>query len=312
MLPSSGPAGGTGGAGAEDLCGFSAAEIARAFLTSEAAIAKRLTRAKQKIREARVAFEIPAGEELAQRLDGVLQTLYLLFNEGYKASVGEQLIREELCHEAIRLGTLLAEHSAGNQPRAHALLALMLLNGARLPTRVDTDGNILRLDEQDRSRWDQPMIARGVYHLMQSTAGDELSEYHLQAGIAACHCAAPDYDSTEWPRILSLYDRLIEMDHSPVVALNRAVAVAHIHGSRAGIEAVEAIDDRQQLNCYYLLYAVLGEFEADLDHRQAAMKHFRKALELATMKSERIFLTKKIQELDDTDANEACRGSAAG
>jgi predicted RNA polymerase sigma factor len=312
VLPSLGSAGGTGGAALKTLCGFSAAEIARAFLTSEAVIAKRLTRAKQKIREARVAFEIPAGEELAQRLDGVLQTLYLLFNEGYKASVGEQLIREELCHEAIRLGTLLAEHSAGNQPRAHALLALMLLTGARLPTRVDTDGNILRLEEQNRSQWDQPMIARGLYHLMQSTAGDELSEYHLQAGIAACHCAAKDYDSTDWPRILSLYDRLIELDNSPVVALNRAVAVAHIHGPRAGIEAVEAIHDRQQLNCYYLLYAVLGEFEADLDHRQAAMKHFRKALELATMKSEQIFLTKKIQELDDTDANEARRGSAAG
>jgi RNA polymerase sigma-70 factor (ECF subfamily) len=155
------------------------------------------------------------------------------------------------------------------------------------------------------------MIARGMYHLMQSTAGDEATEYHLQAAIAACHCAAQDYESTDWPRILSLYDRLIELDDSPVVALNRAVAVAHIHGPRAGIETVEAIHDRQQLNCYYLLYAVLGEFEADLNYRQAAMKHFRKALELATMKSEQIFLTKKIQELNDTDANEARRGSAA-
>jgi RNA polymerase sigma-70 factor (ECF subfamily) len=172
------------------LCGFSAAEIARAFLTSEAAIAKRLTRAKQSIHEARVRFEIPVGEELTRRLDGVLQTLYLLFNEGYKASIGEQLIREELCHEAIRLGTLLAEHPAGNQPRAHALLALTLLNGARLAARLDGEGNIVRLEEQDRSRWDQPMIARGMYHLMQSTAGDEATEYHLQAGIAACHCAA--------------------------------------------------------------------------------------------------------------------------
>jgi RNA polymerase sigma-70 factor (ECF subfamily) len=285
------------------LCGFSPAEIARAFLTSEAAIAKRLTRAKQRIREARIAFEIPVGEELTRRLDGVLQTLYLLFNEGYKASGGEHLIRAELCHEAICLTTLLAEHPAGDQPRSHALLALMLLNGARLPARLDAEGNILRLEEQNRSQWDQAMIARGLYHLMQSTAGDEVSEYHLQAGIAACHCAALDYESTDWPRILSLYDRLNELDDSPVVALNRAVAVAHVHGPRAGIEAVEAIHDRQQLNCYYLLYAVLGEFEADLDHRQAAMKHFCKALELATMKSEQIFLTKKIHELDDTDTS---------
>jgi len=280
------------------LCGFSPAEIARAFLTSEAAIAKRLTRAKQKIREARIQFEIPAGEELTRRLDSVLRTLYLLFNEGYKASGGEHLIRAELCHEAIRLTTLLAEHTAGNKPETHALLALMLLNGARLPARLDSEGNILRMEEQDRSLWDQPMIAQGFFHLMQSTAADQASEYHLQAAIAACHCAAEDYRSTDWPRILSLYDRLIELDDSPIVALNRAVAVANVHGPRAGIEAVEAIGDLKQLNGYHLLYAVLGEFEADLNHRETALQHFRKALELATIKSEQLFLTKKIQQLD--------------
>jgi RNA polymerase sigma-70 factor (ECF subfamily) len=279
------------------LCGFSAAEIGRAFLTSEAAVAKRLTRAKQKIREAGVPFEIPAGDDLAQRLDGVLQTLYLLFNEGYKASVGEQLIREELCHEAIRLCALLAEHPTAGRPPTHALLALMLLNAARLRSRLDSDGNILRLKEQDRSSWDQSMIARGLYHLMQSTAGDEAGEYHLQAGIAAGHCAAKDYESTDWPRILSLYDRLIEMDNSPVVALNRAVAVANVHGAKAGIEAVEAIQNREQLNSYYLLYVVLGEFEANLSHRQAAINYFRKSLELATIQSEQMFLSKKLEEL---------------
>jgi RNA polymerase sigma factor (sigma-70 family) len=279
------------------LCGFSAAEIARAFLTSEAAIAKRLTRAKQKIREARVPFEIPAGDELTKRLDGVLQTLYLLFNEGYKASVGEQLIREELCREAIRLTSLLAEHPAANRPRTHALLALMLLSAARLRSRTNADGNVLRLKEQDRSCWDQPMIARGLFHLMQSTAGDEVSEYHLQAGIAACHCAAKDYDSTDWRRILSLYDRLIEIDDSPVVALNRAVAVANVHGPKAGVEAVEAIQNREQLNSYYLLYVVLGEFEANLSNRQAAINYFRKSLQLATIQSEQMFLSKKLEEL---------------
>lgn len=285
------------------LCGFSVAEIARAFLTSEAATAKRLTRAKQKIREARIPFEIPIGVELTRRLDGVLQTLYLLFNEGYKASVGEELIREELCREAIRLGTLLAEHPAGSRPRSHALLALMLLNGARLRSRMDSDGNILRLKEQDRSSWEQAMIARGLYHLMQSTAGDEASEYHLQAAIAACHCAAKNYESTDWPRILSLYDRLVEIDDSPVVALNRAVAVANVSGPQAGIEAVEAIQGREQLNSYYLLYVVLGEFEANLSNRQAAINYFRKSLQLATMHSEQMFLTKKLQELgDDTDS----------
>ena len=280
------------------LCGFSAGEIARAFLTSEAAIAKRLTRAKQKIRETRVPFEIPAGEELAQRLDGVLQTLYLLFNEGYKASAGEQLIREELCREAIRLSALLAEHPASNRPRTHALLALMLLNGARLPARLDQDGNILRLKEQNRSSWDQAMIARGLFHLMQSTAGDEISEYHLQAAIAASHCAAKDYESTDWPHILSLYDRLVEMNDSPIIVLNRAVAVANVHGPRAGIEAVEAIQNRQELNSYYLLYAVMGEFEADLNNKKAASNYFRKSLELTTIKSEQMFMAKKLKKLE--------------
>src|SRR5206468_12263090 len=166
------------------LCGFSVPEISHAFLTTEAAIAKRLTRAKQKIQEAQVPFEIPTGDELTRRLDSVLHSLYLLFNEGYKASSGENLVKEELCFEAIRLAALVAEHPVGNQPRAHALLALMLLNGARLPARVDTNGNILLLKDQDRSRWNGPMIQRGIFHLGRSAAGDDLSEYHLQAGIA--------------------------------------------------------------------------------------------------------------------------------
>ncbi len=281
------------------LCGFSAAEIARAFLTSEAAIAKRLTRAKQTIHEARIPFEIPSGKDLSARLDGVLHALYLLFNEGYKSSSGENLVREDLCHEAIRLATLLAEHPAGTQPRTHALLALMILNAARLPTRVDTGGNILRLKDQDRSRWDQAMIARGLYHLVQSTAGDEASEYHLQAGIAACHCAAQDYESTDWPHILSLYDRLIEIDDSPIVALNRAVAVANVHGPTAGLAAVEAMRHRGKLNGYYLLYAVLGEFEAQLDHPQAAAAYFRESLQRTGLKSEQWFLSKRIRECEE-------------
>jgi RNA polymerase sigma factor (sigma-70 family) len=278
------------------LCAFSPAEIAKAFLTTEAAIAKRLTRAKQKIRDEHIPFEIPAGEELSRRLDAVLQTLYLLFNEGYKASSGDQLIREELCQEAIRLGTLLAEHPAGNQPRTHALIALMLFNAARLPARTDSEGNILRLKEQDRSTWNQEMIARGMSHLSKSAAGDEITTYHLQAGIAACHCAVHDYASTDWPRILSLYDQLLELDDSPVIALNRAVAIANVHGPEAGIEAVQAIQNGSQLNSYYLLYAVLGEFEKQLNNFQTAAEHFRKALQLTELTSEQLFLSKRLED----------------
>ncbi len=280
------------------LCGFGVTEISRAFLTTDAAIAKRLTRAKQKIRDARIPFEIPAGAELSRRLDGVLQTLYLLFNEGYKASTGGKLIREELCHEAIRLAALLAGHAAGNQPRTHALLALMLLNGARLPSRTDAHGNMLRLEEQDRSRWDQPMIARGMFHLAQSAADDEITEYHLQAGISACHCAAKDYESTDWQKILFLYDRLVAFDDSSIVALNRAVAVAKVQGPQAGLDALAPVQNRAELGSYYLLYAVLGEFEAQLNHTRAAAGHFRKSLELAEIKSERAFLSRRLQSCE--------------
>jgi RNA polymerase sigma factor (sigma-70 family) len=277
------------------LCGFSMTEISRAFLASDAAIAKRLTRAKQKIREAKIPFEIPSGEELARRLDGVLQSLYLMFNEGYKASGGEKLVREDVCHEAVRLTDLLAKHAAGNQPKTHALLALMLLNAARFPSRVDDEGNLLLLQDQDRTRWDRPMISRGMFHFAQSAVGDEISVYHLQAGIAACHCAAQDYESTDWRQILSLYDHLARLDGSPVVALNRAVAVAQVHGPRAGIEALSAIQDRRSLESYYLFYAVLGEFQMQLNHPETAAGHFRKALQLAEIRSEQVFLSEKIR-----------------
>jgi RNA polymerase sigma-70 factor (ECF subfamily) len=281
------------------LCGFGTTEIAAAFLATEAATAKRLTRARQRIQEQGIPFEIPSGPELTSRLDGVRQTLLLLFNEGYKASSGDSLIREELCTEAIRLTLLLAEHPAGNEPRTHALIALMLLNAARLPARVDSDGNILRLKEQDRTRWNREMIARGMLHLGESAAGDEISEYHLHAGIAACHDTAADEESTDWRQILLLYDRLVTIDDSPVIALNRAVAVAKVHGPAKGLEAVEKIPSRSELASYYLLYAVLGEFEARLGNDLRAAGHFHRALQLAELKSEQAFLAQRLRECED-------------
>lgn len=276
------------------LCGFSPAEIAKAFLTTEAAIAKRLTRAKQRIKELKIPFEIPAGEDLAPRLDAVLQTIYLLFNEGYKASSGGALIREDLCDEAIRLAISLAEHPTTNLPRVHALAALMLLNAARLPARLDHEGNMLRLQDQDRSRWKKDFIARGIMHLGQSAIGQQLSDYHLQAGIAACHCTAANYDSTDWPRILALYDQLIKIDDSPVVALNRAVALANVDGAKAAIQAISSIKNRASLASYYLLYAVLGELELQLQNFEIAATHLRKAIELTDIPSERAFLQQRL------------------
>ena len=219
-------------------------------------------------------------------------------NTLYKASAGDKLVREDICDEAIRLAGVLAEHPAGNQPKTHALLALMLLNAARMPARLDDAGNLLRLREQDRTCWNQALIARGMFHFAQSAAGREITEYHLQAGIAACHCTARDYESTDWLQILSLYDRLLAFDRSPVVALNRAVALAEVSGPQAGLDAVNAIAPAPSLQDYYLFHAVRGELEAQLDRFPAAAGHFRKALELAKIKSEQAFLAKKLQACD--------------
>jgi len=174
----------------------------------------------------------------------------------------------------------------------------MLLNVARTPAREDDQGNLLRLDEQDRTRWDQTMIARGMSRLHESAAGAEISEYHLQAGIAACHATSVDYEATDWARILVLYDRLMEFDDSPVVALNRAVAVANVDGPHAGLKAVRAIKDREKLASYYLFYSVMAELEMRLNNREAAAEQFRKAFELAETKSERAFLLKRLQECE--------------
>jgi RNA polymerase sigma factor (sigma-70 family) len=278
------------------ICGFSTGEIARAFMSSEAAIEKQLTRTKQRIQDAKIGFSIPEGAELEKRLDGVLAALYLLFNEGHKASSGERLLREELCHEAIRLTALLVEHPVGNTPRAHALLALMLLTAARFPTRLDEHGALLRLDDQDRTKWDQNLIARGLEHMARAAQGTELSEYHLQAAIAACHCTAVDFASTDWTRILSYYDELLRLKPSPVIALNRAVAVAHLRGPQAALDEIENIPQRGKLESNYLLHAVIGELYRQLKDDEAATESFRRALQLAEVEPEQAFLMRMLEQ----------------
>ena len=280
------------------LCGLSPAEIAAAFLTTEAAIAKRLVRARQLIRDLALPFVLPEPADLPQRLDGVLGTLYLLFNEGYKASSGERLVREELCHEAIRLVTLLGAHPSTQSPRTFALLALMLLNAARLGARTDDAGNLLRLHEQNRSAWDQTMIQRGIQCLGHAAQGSAISEYHLEAGIAACHSTAPDDAGTNWPRILALYDQLLTLTASPIAAMNRAVAVARVHGPEAGNAALDAIADQSKLESYHLFHVIRGTFAAELGHNAAALTHFRQAENLATLPAERDFIAHRIRECE--------------
>ena len=272
------------------LCGFNIQEIASSYFTSEAAIAKRLTRAKQRIQEQQIAFEIPEGNDLFIRVEGVLRVIYLVFNEGYKASSGSCVVREDLCHEAIRLGTLLVSHPATDLPRTHALLALMWMNAARLKTREGESGNVLRLQEQDRTRWDHAMLGRGLLHFSHAAAGKELSEYHLQAGITACHCTAPDFASTDWARILAYYDRWLEMNASPVVALNRAVAVAEVHGPEAGLAAIQSLDGVASLAGYYLVDAVKGDLEERCGHFEKAASYFQSASEQTSLSAEKSFL----------------------
>lgn len=285
------------------LCGFSTGEIARAFLSTEAAIEKQLTRTKQRIREANIGFELPQGEELAVRLDGVLAALYLLFNEGYKASSGDRLLREELCQEAVRLLSLLVTHPAGNTPRSHALLALMLLTAARFPSRLDEHGALLRLDDQDRSRWNQALIQRGLMELVEAAQGDDVGEYHLQAGIAACHCTAADFESTDWSRILRHYDELLRLKPSPVIALNRAVAVANLHGPQAGLQAIASIEQRSRLDTHYLLHAVVGELHRRMNNHRAAAESFRLALRHAQVGPEQLYLSRMLdRSLDPSES----------
>ena len=289
------------------LCGFSTAEIARAFLSSDAAIEKQLTRTKARIHDSGVGFTIPEGEDLGPRLDGVLAALYLLFNEGYKASSGERLLREELCQEAVRLTSVLLTHPAGRSPRSHALMALMLLTAARFPSRLDEHGALLRLDDQDRSKWDQSLIERGLAHLVEAAQGNELSEYHLQAGVAAIHCTAADYASTDWTRILEHYDLLNRIKPSPVVALNRAVAVAHLKGPQAGLDAIAAIPQRDRLDSHYLLHAVVGELRWRLKDDRGAAESYRRALALAHVGPEQAYLARMVERSVDEPSSSVGR-----
>lgn len=281
------------------LCGFSTAEIARAFLSSESAIEKQLTRTKQRIREAGIEFDLPEGGDLSPRLDGVLAALYLMFNEGYKASSGDRLLREDLSREAIRMTSLLVAHPAGRTPRSHALLALMLLSASRFPARVDDQGLLLRLDDQDRNKWDQSLLNRGLSHLAQAAQGHELSEYHLLAGVAALHCTAPDFAATDWNGILRHYDELERIKPSPIIALNRAVAVANVHGPQAGLDAIEKTAHRDKLETNHLFHAVTGEFYWRLGNHKEAAASFRRALKLAEVGPEQDYLTRILTRVEE-------------
>jgi RNA polymerase sigma-70 factor (ECF subfamily) len=258
------------------LCGFGTSEIAAALLSSEAAVEKQLSRGKSALARAGVLYEVSGREQIARRLEAVQHALYLLFSEGYHGS-GE-LMRAELCREAMRLCGLLAEHAACRTPRTLALLALMCFHAARLPGRAAEDGSLLLLEDQDRSSWDRELIQRGFQLLDASAVGEEVSEYHLEAGIASEHCAAPSIAQTRWARIVEIYDLLLAMRSSPIVALNRAIAVGELRGPEEGLRALEALPGKEQLAGYPFLPAAMGRLQLRAGLREEAAASFRDAI----------------------------------
>jgi RNA polymerase sigma-70 factor (ECF subfamily) len=275
--------------------GLSVREIARAFLVEESAIAQRLVRAKRQIRERHLSLDLPAHGDLAVRLDAVVETIYFIFNEGYSALEGEDLIRRDLCFEALRLGQLLAS-SALADPRIHALVALMALQAARLGARTNSAGDLILLEDQDRAQWDQELIALGFQEFDRSISGNVVTEYHIQAAIAATHTRWRDLNSTDWPTILALYDQLLGITDSPVVALNRAVALAKVEGPAVALAAIEPIKDHPSLHDYYLAPAVRGHLLLELGRSEDAAETFRNALECRCSEPERRFLRRKLEQ----------------
>jgi RNA polymerase sigma factor (sigma-70 family) len=272
------------------LGGLATGDIARAFLVSEATIAQRIVRAKRTLREARVPFEVPRQEDLAARLSSVLDVVYLIFNEGYSATDGDDWSRPDLCEDALRLGRILAELEPG-EPEVHGLVALMEIQASRLRARVGASGEPVLLLDQDRARWDHLLIRRGLAALQRSEAlSGTLGPYALQAAIAACHAQARTAQETDWTRITALYDALGQVLPSPVVEINRAVAYAMAFGPAAGLEIVEPLRTEPALQAYHLLPAVRGDFLAKLGRRAEARAEFERAAALTRNGRERTLL----------------------
>ncbi len=279
------------------LCGFSVTEIAKAFVTNYDTIEKRLYRARQSFRDNQVPFDLPPASEVNNRLENVLMSIYLLFNEGYSSTQHEKLIREDLIDEAIRLGELICRSNLVDHCETHALLALMYFIASRNEARLDEQGNIRLLQQQDRGKWKLDLIRKGIHHLEASTSNDLVSRYHLEAMIAYEHSAAPVYEQTNWKNIVRYYDLLCRYYPSPIVELNRAIAISELHGPEEGIKAIEAIGPPDSLKNYYLLPATLGELYTKLGQRENATSFFNQAMTLTRSAAEKRLLQQKIDSL---------------
>jgi RNA polymerase sigma factor (sigma-70 family) len=282
------------------LCGFSVGEIAAAFVSGHAAIEKRISRAKKVLAGSKQLFDITNDvADFPTRLSSVQRALYLLFNEGYHGASPESAVRVELCQEAARLTGLLLEHKPAATPASFALAALMCLHAARLPGRLDELGNLTSFLAQDRSRWDMKLVSQGQALLELSATGPELTEYHVEAAIAATHCCALNVEDTDWGRIVWLYDKLMSIRASPVIGLNRAIAIAQHEGPERGLEEIQAIAECERLARYPFYPAAMGELEFRCGRHEVAARHFRDALALARSPMERRFLEGRVTASED-------------
>ena len=278
-----------------EVCGLTTEEVARAFLTSTATVAQRIVRAKAKIRDTRIPYEVPDKAALPERLDTVLHVIYLVFNEGYSAAFGAELTRRQLTAEAIRLGRLLIQLLP--DPEATGLLALMLLHESRSITRTTAGGDMVLLDQQDRSQWNRAQIEEGSQLVLRALAAGEIGPYTLQAAIAAVHAEAPSADATDWAEIAGLYELLLRVDPSPVVELNRAAAIAMRDGPDAGLRLIDALLTRGELLDYHLAHAARADLYRRLGRADQARDAYQRALSLARQEPERRFLAARLAEL---------------
>lgn len=280
-----------------EVCGLTTEEIARAYLISPTTLAQRIVRAKSKIKDAKIPYEVPEKHELTERLHTVLQVIYLMFNEGYSASSGDSVTRVDLSDEAIRLGHLLLDLLPGTEAEVQGLLALMLLHESRRLARIDDNGDLILLEDQDRSRWNQDLVQEGIALVEAALRSGRFGSYTLQAAIAAVHAEAGTPQQTDWPQIVALYDHLLDLEPSPVIRLNRAVAVAMRDGPEAGLALIDHIMQENDLTDYYWLYSAKADLYRRLGNTAEAEAAYRKALDLTQQEPERRYLHKRLMEI---------------